>query len=59
VTTVRFTHGGVWDAESVRSHERGWGRAFDNLERTLGCRPRYVQPSRGYPIRLTLPFVGT
>ena len=31
VTTVRFTHSGLWDEESVRSHEGGWGNAFDNL----------------------------
>ena len=35
VTTVRFTHSGLWDEEAVRSHEGGWGKAFDNLERTL------------------------
>jgi uncharacterized protein YndB with AHSA1/START domain len=35
VTTVRFTHSGLWDEEAVRSHEGGWGNAFDNLERTL------------------------
>ena len=35
MTTVRFTHSGLWDEESVRSHEDGWGRCFDNLERTL------------------------
>ena len=35
VTTVRFTHSGLWDEEAVRSHESGWGKAFDNLERTL------------------------
>jgi uncharacterized protein YndB with AHSA1/START domain len=34
-TTVRFTHSGLWDEEAVRSHEGGWGRAFDNLERAL------------------------
>jgi uncharacterized protein YndB with AHSA1/START domain len=34
-TTVRFTHSGLWDEESVRSHEDGWGAAFDNLERAL------------------------
>jgi uncharacterized protein YndB with AHSA1/START domain len=34
-TTVRFTHSGLWNEEAVRSHERGWGKAFDNLERTL------------------------
>ena len=35
ITTVRFTHSGLWDEEAVRSHEQGWGKAFDNLERTL------------------------
>jgi uncharacterized protein YndB with AHSA1/START domain len=35
VTTVHFTHSGLWDEESVRSHEDGWGKCFDNLERTL------------------------
>jgi uncharacterized protein YndB with AHSA1/START domain len=35
ITTVRFTHSGLWDAEAVRSHEDGWGKLFDNLERTL------------------------
>jgi uncharacterized protein YndB with AHSA1/START domain len=34
-TTVRFTHSGLWDEEAVRSHEGGWGRCFDNLERAL------------------------
>ena len=35
VTTVRFTHSGLWDEETVRSHERGWSGCFDNLERAL------------------------
>lgn len=35
VTTVSFAHSGLWDEEAVRSHEGGWGRIFDNLERTL------------------------
>ena len=35
VTTVRFTHSGLWDEEAVRSHEYGWSNCFDNLERTL------------------------
>jgi uncharacterized protein YndB with AHSA1/START domain len=35
VTTVRFTHRDLWDEEAVRSHESGWGKAFDNLERAL------------------------
>jgi uncharacterized protein YndB with AHSA1/START domain len=34
-TTVRFTHRGLWDEESVESHRGGWGTAFDNLERVL------------------------
>jgi uncharacterized protein YndB with AHSA1/START domain len=37
VTTVRFTHSGLWDEEAVRSHEGGWGKAFDNLERALAA----------------------
>ena len=37
VTTVRFTHSGLWNEDAVRSHEDGWGKAFDNLERTLGA----------------------
>ena len=36
VTTVRFTHSGLWDEDAVRSHEGGWTRCFDNLERALG-----------------------
>jgi len=35
VTTVRFTHSGLLDAEALRSHEDGWGKVFDNLERIL------------------------
>ena len=35
VTRVRFTHSGLWDEEAVRSHEGGWGNAFDNLRRVL------------------------
>jgi uncharacterized protein YndB with AHSA1/START domain len=35
VTTVRFTHSGLRDEESVRSHEGGWTRCFENLERVL------------------------
>jgi hypothetical protein len=42
ITTVRFTHSGLWDEESVRSHEDGWGKCFDNLERTLQA----AQPGR-------------
>jgi uncharacterized protein YndB with AHSA1/START domain len=35
VTTVRFTHRGLWDEEAVRDHEDGWGKFFDNLESVL------------------------
>jgi uncharacterized protein YndB with AHSA1/START domain len=35
VTTVRFTHSGLWDEEAVRSHEDGWSRMFGNLEGVL------------------------
>jgi uncharacterized protein YndB with AHSA1/START domain len=35
LTTVRFTHSDLWNEEAVRSHQEGWGRCFDNLERTL------------------------
>lgn len=35
VTTVRFTHSGLRDEESVRSHEEGWTNCFDNLEGAL------------------------
>jgi uncharacterized protein YndB with AHSA1/START domain len=35
VTTMRFTHHNLWDADAVRSHEDGWGTAFDNLTRAL------------------------
>jgi uncharacterized protein YndB with AHSA1/START domain len=34
-TRVRFTHSGLWDEASVRSHEGGWGRILDNLGSTL------------------------
>ena len=34
-TTVSFTHSELWDEEAVRSHEEGWRKLFDNLERTL------------------------
>ena len=37
VTTVRFVHSGLWDEEAVRSHEDGWRRAFDNLERAIAA----------------------
>lgn len=31
VTTVRLTHKGLRDEESVRSHEEGWNACLDNL----------------------------
>jgi uncharacterized protein YndB with AHSA1/START domain len=34
-TKVRFTHRNLWDEESVASHEDGWGKAFENLARTV------------------------
>jgi uncharacterized protein YndB with AHSA1/START domain len=34
-TLVRLTNSGLWDEESVRSHEEGWTGALDNLERAL------------------------
>jgi glutathione S-transferase len=34
-TTVVFTHSGLKDEETVRDHEGGWRRCFDNLERVL------------------------
>lgn len=34
-TMVRFTQGGLKDAESKASHLGGWGKVFDNLERAL------------------------
>jgi uncharacterized protein YndB with AHSA1/START domain len=40
VTTVRFTHSDLWDDEAVRSHEVGWGKFFDNLDRALTGRTR-------------------
>lgn len=35
ITTVSFTHSGLWDEQAVRSHEHGWCKLFENLERTL------------------------
>jgi uncharacterized protein YndB with AHSA1/START domain len=35
-TTVTFTHRGLADEESVRSHEYGWGNILDELGRYLG-----------------------
>jgi uncharacterized protein YndB with AHSA1/START domain len=37
VTTVHFTHSGLWDDEAVRDHEDGWNKLFDNLEPTLAA----------------------
>lgn len=34
-TTVHFTHAGLRDEESLRSHEGGWANCFANLERAL------------------------
>jgi uncharacterized protein YndB with AHSA1/START domain len=36
-TTVRFTHAGLVDEESVRNHEEGWTVCFGNLERALAA----------------------
>ncbi len=36
-TRMRFTHSGLWDEESVASHEGGWSTAFENLGRTLAA----------------------
>jgi uncharacterized protein YndB with AHSA1/START domain len=36
-TLVRFTHAGLPDLEQVRSHEGGWGAAFDELEDELAA----------------------
>jgi uncharacterized protein YndB with AHSA1/START domain len=35
VTTVRFTHSGLWDDEAVRDHEDGWSKLFGRLGHTL------------------------
>jgi uncharacterized protein YndB with AHSA1/START domain len=35
ITTVRFTHSDLWDEEALRSHEDGWRKLFDSLERAL------------------------
>jgi uncharacterized protein YndB with AHSA1/START domain len=34
-TTVRLTHSNLRDQESLISHEDGWSKCFDNLERVL------------------------
>jgi uncharacterized protein YndB with AHSA1/START domain len=39
-TTVRLTHSGLRDEESVRSHEGGWSNCLDNLGLALeGAQP--------------------
>jgi uncharacterized protein YndB with AHSA1/START domain len=38
-TTVRFNHRDLWDEQAVRSHEDGWGKAFDNLARAVERHP--------------------
>jgi uncharacterized protein YndB with AHSA1/START domain len=35
-TTVQFTHTGLWDEQTVRDHEDGWNRCFNNLAEVLG-----------------------
>jgi len=35
VTTVSFTHSGLWDAGAVSRHEYGWQQLFDHLADTL------------------------
>jgi uncharacterized protein YndB with AHSA1/START domain len=40
VTTVRFTQSGLWDEEAFRSHEDGWRKLFENLERVLAAARR-------------------
>jgi uncharacterized protein YndB with AHSA1/START domain len=47
VTTVRMTHSGLRDEESVRSHEDGWTNCFDNLERTLRATDPGPSEARG------------
>jgi uncharacterized protein YndB with AHSA1/START domain len=37
VTMVDFTQTRLWDEDAVRKHEYGWGKLFDNLERTLAA----------------------
>ena len=37
VTTVSFTHSGLWDEEALRAHEDGWGKLLVNLERALAA----------------------
>lgn len=38
-TTVRMTHSGLADQESVRSHEGGWSNCFDNLGQVFEAAP--------------------
>jgi uncharacterized protein YndB with AHSA1/START domain len=35
VTTVRMTHSGLRDEQSLRNHEEGWTNCLDNLENAL------------------------
>ena len=35
VTTVRLTHGNLWDEEAVSSHREGRDATFDDFARTL------------------------
>jgi uncharacterized protein YndB with AHSA1/START domain len=42
ITTVSFTHSGLWDESAVRSHEDGWNKLFNNLERTQEAAARPV-----------------
>ena len=34
-TTINFTHRDLWDEEALASHEGGWSKVFENLEREL------------------------
>jgi uncharacterized protein YndB with AHSA1/START domain len=36
-TTVVFVHSGLKDEATVRDHEGGWNRCFDNLEQALAA----------------------
>jgi uncharacterized protein YndB with AHSA1/START domain len=38
-TTVRLTHSGLRDQESVLSHEGGWATCLENLGRALEAQP--------------------
>ena len=38
VTTVSFTHSGLWDEKAVHDHEDGWSKLFSNLERCLDAK---------------------